>query len=78
LALLSIAKGDFDAAQNALDHAAKSIIGLDDGDPIVAERMQEAIDAMSARRVLQRARDKQSGSAADAVKLDADLRAKGQ
>lgn len=72
LALLQIKKGDFEAAERALEHAEESIEGADNGDPIVAERLQKAVQGMSARRALQRAKDKQNSSGADAVRLEAD------
>ncbi|MFO1077379.1 MAG: tetratricopeptide repeat protein [Planctomycetota bacterium] len=74
LALLQIKKGDLDAAARALDHAEESIDGVDNGDPIVAERLQKAVQAMSARRALQRARDKQNAAGADAVRLETERR----
>ena len=74
IALLLIDSRDFDAAQNALDYAAKSIEGLDNGDLVLAERLQKAVAAMSARRALRRLRDKANGSAADAVRFEVDRR----
>ena len=77
LALLWIAKGDLDAAGRALGHAEDSIGGVDNADPIVAERLQKAVELMSARRALRRAVDKVNDAAGDAARLDA-ARQKGE
>lgn len=71
LAMLWIAKGDLDAAGRALGHAEKAIEGLDNGDPVVAERLRKAVLLMPARRALQRALDEKNDAAGDAVRLDA-------
>jgi len=74
LALLWIAKGDLDTAGRAIGHAEASIEGVDNGDPVVAERLRKAVELMSARRALRRALDKQNDAAGDAVRFDADRR----
>lgn len=73
-ALLLVQKGDLDGADNALRHAAKSIEGVGNGDPIVEQRLRKAVDSMSARRALRRARDKANGAAADAIRFEVDCR----
>jgi tetratricopeptide (TPR) repeat protein len=69
LALALVQKGDFDAAERAIAHAEQAL-GADE-DPIVAERLKKAIESMSARKALQRARDKATRAAKDAVGLEA-------
>ena len=70
LAIAWIAKGDFDAAAHAIDHAEQSVATLDDEDPIVLERLKKSLELMPAKRSLQRARDKRSQAGKDAVGLD--------
>ena len=70
LALAWIAKGDLEAAARAIDHAEQHGADASEDDPIVAERQRKAIEAMSARKALQRARDKQNGAGEDAVRLE--------
>lgn len=77
LALAWIHKGDLDAAGRAIEHAERSITELGDEDPLVLERLHKGIEAMSAKKALQRARDKQAGAGKDAVRLDADRRQSG-
>lgn len=71
LALAWIAKGDLDAAARAIDHATESLAAVNDEDPLVVERLHKAVEAMSAKKALQRARDKATGAAKDAVDVDA-------
>lgn len=71
LALAWIDKGDLEAAQRAIDHAKQSVEDVGDEDPIVVERLHKTLEAMSAKKALQRARDKATGAAKDAVELDA-------
>jgi tetratricopeptide (TPR) repeat protein len=71
-----IQKGDLDAAERAIEHARK-VADAGDEDPVVAERLKQAFERMSARRALQRARDEQNGAGADAVRLDEHRRKQG-
>lgn len=71
LAIAWIAKGDFDAAARAIDHAEQSVATLGDEDPIVLERLKKSLELMPAKRSLQRARDKQANAGKDAAALDA-------
>lgn len=77
LALAWIAKGDLDAAGHVIDHADEAVANAGEEDPVVVERHRKALEAMSARKALQRARDKQSGSAEDAARLEAERARKG-
>ncbi|MCC7395562.1 MAG: hypothetical protein IT455_00685 [Planctomycetes bacterium] len=70
LALAWIQHGDLDAAGRAIEHAEDSLQPLADEDPIVLERLRRSIETMSAKKALQRARDKKSNAAKDAVGLD--------
>ena len=70
LAIAWIAKGDFDAAARAIDHAEQSVATLGDEDPIVLERLKKSLELMPAKRSLQRARDKQANAGKDAAGLD--------
>jgi tetratricopeptide (TPR) repeat protein len=71
LALAWVQKGDFDAAERAIEHAEQAVAGLgDDEDPIVLERLRKSLESMSARKALQRARDKQAEAGKDAVGFD--------
>ena len=74
LAIAWLAKGDFDAAASAIDHAEQSVATLGDEDPVVLERLKKSLELMPARRSLQRARDKQAGAGKDAAGLDAGKR----
>jgi tetratricopeptide (TPR) repeat protein len=71
LALAWVDKGDLDAAGHAIDHAVQSITDMNEEDPIVAERLHKALESMSARKALQRARDKANGAGKDAASFDA-------
>ncbi len=70
LALAWIDKGDLDAAGYAIEHAEQTAPAGED-DPVVLERLTMALESMSAKKALQRARDKQNGAAKDAAKLEA-------
>jgi tetratricopeptide (TPR) repeat protein len=70
LALAWIDKGDLDAASRAIEHAEQHVPGADD-DPIVQERLKKSLEGMSARKALQRARDRQSQVGKDAAALEA-------
>lgn len=78
LALAWIAKGDFESAGFALEHAEEAVASMGEEDPVVVERLRKALETMSARRALQRAIDKRNGAAEDAVKLDRAKRAAGE
>ncbi|MFN6194972.1 MAG: tetratricopeptide repeat protein, partial [Planctomycetota bacterium] len=69
LALAWIQKGDFDAADRAIDHAEQATTAAADEDPQTVERLKKAIEGMSARKALQRARDAQNRVGEDAAKL---------
>jgi tetratricopeptide (TPR) repeat protein len=79
LALVWIEKGDFVAAQCAIDHAGECVAALEpeDADQATIERLQRAVAAMSARKALAKARDVQQGAAKDAVQLDEAMRPRG-
>jgi tetratricopeptide (TPR) repeat protein len=70
LAKALIAKGDLDNAENALAHADEAIHKAIAADAAQAERLQRTLDSMSARKALQRARDKQTGAGKDARVLE--------
>lgn len=76
LALALVQKGDLDAAVRALEHAEHAIETAAEDDPVVAERQHAWLEAMSARKALQRARDQQNGAGKDAVEFDAAQRGK--
>jgi tetratricopeptide (TPR) repeat protein len=69
LALAWIQKGDFDAADRAIDHAEQATTAAADEDPQTVERLKKAIEGMSAKKALQRARDAQNRVGEDAAKL---------
>jgi len=71
LALAWIEKGDLDASGRAIEHAEQAITAAADEDPQTVERLKKAIDGMSAKKALQRARDAQNGVGEDAAKLEA-------
>jgi tetratricopeptide (TPR) repeat protein len=70
LALACIAKADLEAAERAIDHAEQSVRGLGEDDPIVVQRLEKALETMSAKKALQRARDRANRVGKDAVELD--------
>jgi tetratricopeptide (TPR) repeat protein len=73
LALALVDKGDLDAAGRAIEHAEHHVAGIAaDEDPIVKERLQKAFEGMSAKKALQRARDKQNQVGKDAARLEAE------
>ncbi len=74
LALAWIEKGDLDAAGHVIEHAEEAVAGSGEEDPVVIERWRKALESMTARKSLQRARDKQTGAAKDAVRLEGDRR----
>jgi tetratricopeptide (TPR) repeat protein len=71
LAKAHITSGDLDAAQQAITHAETAIGAVDTSDQLEAERLRKALESMSARRALQRARDKQAKAGKDAAGLEA-------
>lgn len=71
LALAWIDKGDLDAAGRAIEHAEQHVAAMADEDPLVLERLKKGIEAMSARKALQRARDKENQAGKDAEALEA-------
>ena len=71
LALAWIDKGDLDAAARAIDHAEQSVTELGEEDPVVQERLHKSLEAMSAKKALQRARDNKNQAGKDAVGLEA-------
>jgi tetratricopeptide (TPR) repeat protein len=70
LALAWIQKGDFDAASRAIEHAVQAVMSNDEEDPIVQDRLQKSLESMSAKKALQRARDKQNEVGKDAAALE--------
>lgn len=70
LALAWIEKGDLDAASRAIEHAAQSVASHGEDHPIVQDRLQKSLEAMSAKKALQRARDKQNEVGKDAAALE--------
>ncbi|MEO6598101.1 MAG: tetratricopeptide repeat protein [Planctomycetota bacterium] len=70
LASAWIHKGDLDAAGRAIEHAEQFVSELGEEDPIVVERLRKALESMSARKALQRARDKQNEAGKDAAALE--------
>jgi tetratricopeptide (TPR) repeat protein len=71
LALAWVEKGDLDAAGRAVEHAEQAVATMGEEDPIVVERLKKALETMSAKKALQRARDKANGAAGDAIRLEA-------
>lgn len=71
LALAWIQKGDLDAASRAIEHAEHAVQTVGDEDPLVVERLGKSIEGMSAKKALQRARDKKSQAGKDAARFDA-------
>jgi tetratricopeptide (TPR) repeat protein len=70
LALAWVQKGDFDSASAVIEHAEQVLQNLGDEDPIVVERLKKQVETMSAKKALQRARDKATGAGKDAIGLD--------
>jgi tetratricopeptide (TPR) repeat protein len=71
LALAWIQKTDLDSAARAIEHAEHAVQGVGDEDPIVVERLHKALESMSAKKALQRARDKHSQAGKDAARFEA-------
>jgi tetratricopeptide (TPR) repeat protein len=71
LALAWVDKGDLDSAGHVIEHAEQSVAGLAEEDPIVVERLKKALESMSARKALQRTRDKVNAAGKDADGLEA-------
>lgn len=69
LALAWIDKGDLEAAGRAIDHAEHAVATMADEDPLVLERLKKGLEAMAAKKALQRARDKQNQVGKDAAGL---------
>ncbi len=74
LAKALIAKGDLVGARAAIEHAEKSSRSAIDQGGAEGERTRKALEKMSARKALQRARDKANRAGADAVQLERDRR----
>jgi tetratricopeptide (TPR) repeat protein len=71
LALAWIDKGDLAAAAGAIEHAQNAVASSGEEDPLVQERLHKALEAMSARKALQRARDQRDQVGKDAEALEA-------
>jgi tetratricopeptide (TPR) repeat protein len=76
LAKALIQKGDFAAAERAIEHAEVAAMEAADGDETEAERLKKALEDMSAKKALQKARDKQDKPAKDARALEDSRRGK--
>ncbi|MBL8723498.1 MAG: hypothetical protein JNK49_05595 [Planctomycetes bacterium] len=70
LALLLVRRGDFDGAERAIEHAQHEVSAAGDEDAATTARLQKLADTMSAKKALQRARDKQNQAGAEAARLD--------
>jgi tetratricopeptide (TPR) repeat protein len=70
LAKALILKGDFDNAESALQHAEEIVNKVIAADAVQADALHKALDGMSARKALQKARDKQHGASKDAKALE--------
>lgn len=70
LALAWIHKGDLDAATRVIEHAEHAVQAVGDEDPVVLERLHKALEGMTAKKALQRARDKKSQAGKDAARFD--------
>lgn len=71
LARLHVQRGEFEPAQRAIEHAEQAIARANVADPIEQERLRKALETMTARKMLQRARDKADGIARDAADVEA-------
>jgi len=69
LAKALIVRGDLDGADGVLAHVTRTVADVEVDRPEERQRLDKALDAMSARRQLQRARDKAQGAAGDAVRI---------
>lgn len=70
LALAWVDKGDLEAAGRAIEHAEQAVLAMGEEDPLVVERLKKGLEAMAARKALQRARDKQNQVGKDAAALE--------
>lgn len=75
LAKVQVDQGELDAAAQSIAHAESAVAAAGTADPIAQERLQKALASMSARRALQRLRDKKADATGDAVQLEASRRA---
>ncbi len=70
LAKALILKGDLDNAESALQHAEELVNKAIAADAAQADLLHKALDGMTARKTLQKARDKQTGAGKDAKALE--------
>jgi tetratricopeptide (TPR) repeat protein len=70
LAKLLVAKGDLAGAEEALQRADRAVADAAAEDAEAAPRLRKALAEMSARKALQRARDKRDGAHEDARRLE--------
>jgi tetratricopeptide (TPR) repeat protein len=70
LALALVRRGDFEGAERAIEHAQHEVTAAGDEDAATTARLQKLADTMSAKKALQRARDKQNQAGAEAAQLD--------
>jgi tetratricopeptide (TPR) repeat protein len=70
LAKALIAAGDLEGAAAAIGAADEAVAEAGEDDVVEQERLQKALESMSARKALQRARDKKHGAAKDAGMLE--------
>lgn len=70
LAKALIASGDLEAAERELTAVEQAVKPVSDSDDPAAARVRKALEQMSARRALQRARDKANGAASDAIDVE--------
>lgn len=70
LAKAQIKKGDYEAAAKAIQHAEEAVAEANSDDPIEVDRLQKALDGMSSRKALQRAKDKQQPPEKDLRELE--------
>lgn len=76
LAKALIQKGDFAAAERAIEHAEIAATESAEGDEAETERIKKAVEEMSAKKALQKARDKQDKPQKDARALEDSRRGK--
>ncbi len=77
LARALVDRSDFDGAAKAIEHADAAVAAAAAADPLQQERLHKALDGMSARRALQRARDRKANAVGDAQKLEGSQRTDG-
>lgn len=70
LAKALVSRGNLDGAQGVLEHVTKSVAAAEVARPEERARLDKAVETMSARRQLQRARDRAQGAAGDAQQVD--------